>query len=87
MINLLSANPTDKLPTNCLSVFDHFVGLVLKGLSEFKITTYLQVSQVLRSLNIMKSGKIIYISLDPINLVRKWALSKLHHATLKNSST
>ena len=21
------------LPTNCLSVFDHFVGLVLKGLS------------------------------------------------------
>ena len=22
------------LPTNCLSVFDHFVGLVLKGLSK-----------------------------------------------------
>ena len=40
-INPLSANPTkwpntlkqffDKLPTNCLSVFDHFVGLALKG--------------------------------------------------------
>ena len=42
-INPLSANPTKwsntlkkfvgKLSTNCLSVFDHFVGLVLKGLS------------------------------------------------------
>ena len=40
-INPLSANLTkwpntlkqfvDKLPTNCLSVFDHFVGLALKG--------------------------------------------------------
>ena len=42
MLNLLSANITKwsntlkqfigKLPTNCLSVFDHFVGLALKGL-------------------------------------------------------
>ena len=41
-INPLSANPTkwsntfkqfvDNLPTNCLSVFDHFVKLALKGL-------------------------------------------------------
>ena len=41
-INPLSANPSKwsntlkqfvaKLPTNCLSVFDHFVGLALKGL-------------------------------------------------------
>ena len=23
-----------KLPTNCLSVFDHFVGLALKGLNQ-----------------------------------------------------
>ena len=32
-VNLLSANPTNGplLPANCLSVFDHFVGLVLKG--------------------------------------------------------
>ena len=40
--NPLSANPTKwsntlkqfvgKKPTNCLSVFDHFVGLALKGL-------------------------------------------------------
>ena len=39
----LGANPTKwlntlkqfvgKLPTNCLSVFDHFVGLALKGLT------------------------------------------------------
>ena len=43
--NPLSANPTKwsntlkqfvgKLPTNCLSVFDHFVGLALKGLNIF----------------------------------------------------
>ena len=25
--------PVGKLPTNCLSVFDHFLGLALKGLS------------------------------------------------------
>ena len=41
-LNPLTVNPTqwsntlkqfvDKLPTNCLSVFDNFVGLVLKGL-------------------------------------------------------
>ena len=42
IINPLSANPTKwsntqtirrQKPTNCLSVFDDFVGLVLKGLS------------------------------------------------------
>ena len=41
-LNPLSANPTKwsntlkqfvgNMPTNCLSVFDHFVGLALKGL-------------------------------------------------------
>ena len=46
--NPLSANITkwsntlkqfvDKLPTNCLSVFDHFVGLTLKGLLRLAIT-------------------------------------------------
>ena len=43
-LNPLSANPTKwsntlkqfvvNLPTNCLSVFDHFVKLALKGLKE-----------------------------------------------------
>ena len=43
ILNTLSANPTKwsntlkqfvgKLPANCLSVFDHFVGLALKGLN------------------------------------------------------
>ena len=42
-VNPLSANPTKwsnrlkqfvgNMPTNCLSVFDHFVGLALKGLT------------------------------------------------------
>ena len=29
------------LPTNCLSVFDHFVGLALKGLSEYEQINFL----------------------------------------------
>ena len=46
LLNPLSANPTKwsntlkqfvgKLPKNCLSVFDHFVGLALKGLNSFE---------------------------------------------------
>ena len=49
-INPLINNPTKwsntlklfvgKLPTNCLKVFDHFVDLVLKGLSRFKWINY-----------------------------------------------
>ena len=44
VLNPLSTNPTkwskilqfvDNLPTNCLSVFDHIVGLALKGLRYF----------------------------------------------------
>ena len=48
--NPLSANPTKwsntlkqfvgNLPTNCLSVFDHFVGLALKGLNMCYVFTY-----------------------------------------------
>ena len=38
-LNPLSANPTKwsntLLPTNCLSVFDHFVGLALEGLKYY----------------------------------------------------
>ena len=33
-LNPLSANPTKW--SNCLSVFDHFVGLVLKGLRNLR---------------------------------------------------
>ena len=49
VFNPLNANPTKwsmtvkrfvcKLPTNCLSVFDHFLGLALKGLKVFSSTT------------------------------------------------
>ena len=51
-INPLSANPTKwsntlkqfvgKLPTNCLCVFDHFVGLALKGLKLISIAAHIQ---------------------------------------------
>ena len=46
-INTLSANPTKwsdtnkqfvgNLPTNCLSMFDHFVGFALKGLTFWRV--------------------------------------------------
>ena len=48
-INHLSANPTKRsntlktmrrpLPTNCLNVLGHFVGLTLKGLNESNLAT------------------------------------------------
>ena len=48
-INPLSANPTKwsntlkqfvgKLPTNCLSVFGHFVGLALRGLGNKRLNS------------------------------------------------
>ena len=61
--NPLSANSTKwsntlkqfvgNLPTNCLSVFDHFVGLALKGLKKNKVLLRIIVKNViLRSLSI-----------------------------------
>ena len=43
----------DKLPTNCLSVFDHFVGLALKGLT-FRPMDKLEVTSIINSLNSRK---------------------------------
>ena len=34
IIKQKNPNIDSQLPTNCLSVFDHFVGLVLKGLNQ-----------------------------------------------------
>ena len=54
LFNPLSANPLlkpfGKLPTNCLSVFVHFVGWVLKGL----IVTINKMVTVYESTNIPK---------------------------------
>ena len=62
-LNPLSANPTiwsitlkqfaGKLPTNCLSVFDHFLILALKGLD------LLELSPI--------SGSTALIQLNPIH--------------------
>ena len=53
-LNSLSTNPTkssntlkqvvSNLPTDCLSVFDHFVKLALKGLNLFATSSYLLLS-------------------------------------------
>ena len=36
-------------PTNCLSMFDHFVGLALKGLSSVSIIDFMALVQSLRN--------------------------------------
>ena len=64
VLNSLSANFTKwsntlkqfvtKLPTNCLSVFDHFVRLALKGLNVFNVSGILWVIKS----SLIKSFKI-----------------------------
>ena len=39
------------LPTNCLSVFDYFLGLALKGLNRFTVLTNLFMNQFIYKLN------------------------------------
>ena len=59
IINPLSANPTKwsntlkqfvgKLPTNCLSVFDHFVEFALKGLKLLQrrlLKNFIEISEL-----------------------------------------
>ena len=75
------------LPTNCLSVFDHFVGLSLKGLSELipnfllslstKIYYYEKYRMGLQVKNNSKSTRIcgtpLHLSHDPLTLLNKTA--------------
>ena len=59
LFNLLGANLTkcsntlkqfvDSLPTNCLSVFDHFVWLALKGLMQNSVLGFIKMSNWLTS--------------------------------------
>ena len=61
LVNHLSVNPTKwsntqtvrrLLPTNCLNVFDHFVGLALKGLKLYLVPETVSSGDVFRT----KSG-------------------------------
>ena len=62
VLNPLSASPTKwpntlkqfvgKLPTNCLSVFGHFVNLALKGLTVCSRFTLRKVSKIMTFLSI-----------------------------------
>ena len=62
VLNPLSANPTKwpntlkqfvgKLPTNCLSVFGHFVNLALKGLTVCSRFNLRKVSKIMTFLSI-----------------------------------
>ena len=69
--NLLSANPTkwsnalkqfvSKFPTNCLSVFDHFLGLALKGLKRFSIFDFITLYDLLQFLLPFMNSKLIVL--------------------------
>ena len=49
-INPFNADSTKWSPTNCLSVFDHFMGLALKGLMvTFHVSQYLTETQNIKS--------------------------------------
>ena len=71
LLNPLSANLTKwsntlkqfvgKLPTNCLSVFDHFVGLALKGLT-FDFSRHEVFSYTLKPKKVSYEPKGIFVS-------------------------
>ena len=52
IISLTLSVPTRVLPTNCLSVFDHFVGLVPKGLSS--VNDQFQEENTLNPINLLQ---------------------------------
>ena len=78
-INPLSANPTKwsntlqqfvgNLPTNCLSVFDYFVGLALKGLTSYFIKWQFlsDIQQLKKSSKFNKLHLPEYISDDSLS--------------------
>ena len=64
-----------KLPTNCLSVFDHFVGLALKGLiiSSYKrnVKTIEKDTLVLHDLSLFRKGPYSHASIWNINRCKR----------------
>ena len=69
-VNPLSANFTKwsitlkqfvgKLPTNCLSVFDHFVGLALKGLM-WQVMKFKFVIGLVRRILELEALKLLFV--------------------------
>ena len=59
------------LPTNCLSVFDHFVGLALKGLNNSKVN--IVNHEYLTKRGLINSLAKYFISVPPQNAMEHWA--------------
>ena len=93
IINQMSLNPltssatkqsntlkqfVSNLSTSCLSVFDHFLGLALKGLTD-KSTTFLSI-QVTQVLNIEGVSRVQLLELLPHyqTLIKKCNLNRNH---------
>ena len=70
IVNPLSANPikwsntlkqfVGNLPANCLSVFDHFVGLALKGLTVTRFSN-LDVRRILQHFRLINSAQLLHL--------------------------
>ena len=67
-LNTLSVNPTKwsnrlkqfigELPKNCLSLFDHFVGLALKELTIFSKKSPLQTFERVQNTTVYMTGSV-----------------------------
>ena len=68
---------TLKLPTNCLSVFDHFVGLSLRELSHFLTQSNLYHSQCFHPQNIHEVGIKLEFVLQVYLCYLRWFLKAL----------
>ena len=78
--NPLNASPTKwsntlkqfvgKLPTNCLSVFDHFVGLALKWLKECICLAFQAATGNANTANeALTKGRFLFIYLSVVSLI------------------
>ena len=78
---------TSKLPTNCLSVFDHFVGLALKGLKPQKSKMQLSgICVLLQSFGLMKFLRLLwfwYLFLCEYNISRFLMPENVPNRTIK----
>ena len=98
--NALNANPTKwsntfkqfvgKLPRNCLSVFDHFVGLAFKVLKRLVTAITIKDGKVLGSEYLSKGCKACVLNLviikADLSALEEWKLSHVFKLNISGSS-
>ena len=93
--NALNANPTKwsntfkqlvgKLPTNCLSVFDHFVGLAFKVLKRLVTAITIKDGKVLGSEYLSRGCKACVLNLV-IKTFEEWKLCHVFKLNISGSA-